>query len=258
MKAFEKSLEKLAKETGVDEAKTLWKYSVRFANTLIARTQPKGSAATPRTGANKAKAKGEQAVARDVARAYPSASTIYLAVKKAKGVGMAAAFWKTWKDRDPAEMKKVLNGCGAILAAMPIATNFDGGLTHRTGRDARGRYTKRRGSFIFDREAVKQYSKKVVDRVLWAKAGWVSHFNPPGGKSTISAEVRRHTAAPGKVTDRTRAPGAKSIDFTNSVFYVSKIFRVGDALSALRSTLKAAERDLKKLIEKRAKKELEK
>lgn len=241
MRKFDKNLQKLEDLAGDTSGKILWKYSSQFANGLVSATQPKGAA-------NNALKKGEKATARDVARAYPSPSKVWLNLKMRRGLGVANAFWKAWKDRDLEGVRKSFRGTGARLEAQ---RNFDGGRHHQAGRDARGRYTRTSGLFVFDRGAVKKYSEMVVGRVMWAKAGWVARFNPPGGKAKIAESVKRHRTAPNTITDKTKGSRSlRAIWFGNGVDYLKKVFKEGDALRVLFRVSKKVSTDLEKQLVK--------
>lgn len=247
MREFAGNLRRLEKASNKTAGELLWKYSTRFVATLVAKTRPRG------LGDKSALQRGEGAVERDIRKVYPSPGAVWDEVKAKIGDGGAGRFWALYRAGETWELQKLLRGIGYDCDVIA----WDGGSRHEKEKFKliRGgkKYFPRRRTIIINDKNVKSYIAKVQQHVMWAKAGWVSNFNPPGGVGNGGwpDSVKRHKTAPGRVVDKTRGlTSERAIIFENHVPYIAYLFSFAMAKSSLTFIGKVMAKDLEKAIAK--------
>lgn len=242
-RAFKAALDKIAKATGNDTGKILWKYSSQFAAQLVSKTTPRG------TG-NRPQKIGQAAVARDIDKVYANAGRIYSRIRE-ESQEVADMFWAAWTEGDTNNTIIAMRLAGKVVSSIPVIA-FDGGRAHKAARRTRGRvraemaqaYLVEKGSS----HKVRQYIQEIKSNVGYTKSGWINGFHPPSGVRGIPHWVKNRDLAPGRVVDKTRSGMTRSIDFENHVRWISDNFNPRAAMASLSWVRKRIEADIEKSV----------
>ena len=97
------------------------------------------------------------------------------------------------------------------------------------------------------------FVKKVKKKVGFAKAGWIKASEDIGiAKKRVPLWIRRHGKKTGKAV-LTDIKGVKQYSIYNNVKYINMIFNQASYTTASRYRVNAMKREVKKILEHRAK-----
>lgn len=151
----------------------------------------------------------------------------------------AAAFTRLIRSGQHSKAQRLLNDLRVSPYFSTDVGHFDGGSGHQASRfGARKKVPK--NTFpklaVVDAAQLKQYVKKIMQRVGMAKAGWASCAQQLGGFRDIPAWVTRHAVARplGDVHDATGGDGkSQYVRMTNRVPWIDKCLNLGQIQRAL-------------------------
>jgi hypothetical protein len=215
-----RSLERLQAATKRDFGGIVRQVARLLAGNLIHDTQPYGTELA-------AKKQGEGAVMRDIGKVFMTASQAYRQIQELDKK-LAAGWYKAVKAGDFAKAEKMIEKSTLPFRNAEISATLDPQL-HQSNRQGRGRvYRQRPAAILSDPKELKDYAKKVAQRVGFGKAGWASAASNIGNATMgrlgrIPAWVTRHKgAAPGAAQDRSKGTDP-SVMLTNQVRYASDL-----------------------------------
>jgi hypothetical protein len=171
---------------------------------------------------DKAKQRGEKAVAKDIYAVYYEPSDAYGAMKSAEPE-TADKFWANITKRRFAQAQKVLQSSRSSLKNVPV-----GRLDPKWHREARtGPYANVRArqgqprQIVTSSKALDTYINRIMKRVGFAKGSWLNAAKAIGGRVRGAAQwASRHKTAPGTATVKT---GDKpSVTLINSLGYIDQ------------------------------------
>lgn len=188
----------------------------------------------------KARQLGQAAVQRDLLKVYKPLVSIFEAVLKKKGPGVAAVVWSFIKKNKTRELQELLQKIGFS----DVMVSFDGGALHRA-RKRRGRVPgKPNPMYVGDVKALEKYVKLEKGQVGFAKSGWVKAGDAvPGGQGAGKAPAWMRQNAPGLARVGKDADGPY-VTLVNAVSYVSEIMSNRTYLLGLNQFVKSLEKEV--------------
>jgi hypothetical protein len=201
-------LAKLAGKTIADEIATQAK---GFVTEIIKITPPAMGGSTVKENQKR----GELAVSRDIRRVYASPGNVFIEIRNKLGEPVARAFWAAYQNGNTAFCSRLMRQAGLSYGVH----NFDGGATHQSMRNARGRISRDRIQFLpMQDEDLRGYIGKRVANVGILASGWVAAGRLTGARAPRYAS--RHGA---NGTARTQGSKGKLVYvFRNAVNYASE------------------------------------
>ncbi len=248
---FDKQLRAFEKISMNSMGELLWRYSSIFAGLLVRYTQPNRAA-------SKAQKVGQKAIARDVAKAYPSAGSIYLEIRKTQQ-NAADAFYKAYQAGERAQVDSLIKQFGGSYQDVEMFA-WDGGRAHSANRTRSGRVNRqstvrgRRLVTVDDRNQLNAYRQKLFKKVGFTKSGWVSGFRPPGGMRSVPNWVKSLRGNHGKVYDETRSGVFRNIIFNNKVPWIGRNISKGALNTALNAVVRKIKKDMEKEVKQASRK----
>lgn len=181
---------------------------------------------------DKAKASGQDTIARDIAKVYAAPAEVFKAIELQNGKEMADGFWKAFQARSYAKATRILQDSHTSFRGCPILP-FDGGTAHKK-RWSRGQV---KGGFVASmvlqtQTGMKPYIKQEQAKVGFAKGGWSNAAKLLGGTRGIPAWVANHNT-PASIVDNTSEPNP-SLIIRNEVNYTSQVLSATGASDALK------------------------
>lgn len=170
---------------------------------------------------DKAKERGEKAVAGDINRVF---AVPLDAFEKTKAADPAAAdrFWANIQNRRFARAEQALKSSNSPWKDLPVG-RLDPKLHQqsRTGRNANVK-RKKPAQIVTSPKALDSYIAKIQKRVGFAKGSWLNAAKAIGGKVRGAAQwVTRHKQAPGTAIVKT---GDKpSVTLVNNLDYIEQV-----------------------------------
>jgi hypothetical protein len=217
-----------------DVARLLRRHPEKIARTLesLVKQEARGMAVElarytrPYGFAERAKKKGEKAVAADIRQIFAVPSAAYEELRKSDPAA-AERFWANIQNRRFARAQTALRGSRSAWNDLPVG-RLDPSL-HQWGRLG-GSKPKQ---IITSPQARESYIAKIQRRVGFAKASWLNAGKAIGGRVRGAAQwATRHKQAPGTATVRT---GNKpSVTLINRLDYLSDTSTGEDVRRALR------------------------
>ena len=214
---------------GSDVVRLLNRYPQKVGRTLesLVKQEARGLAVElarntrPFGFSDKAKKRGEGAVAGDINRVFAVPSDAY---DNMKLLNPAAAdrFWANIQNRRFARAEQSLKSSNSPWKNLPVG-RLDPKL-HQQSRTGRNASVKRKvpAQIVTSPKALDSYVAKVQKRVGFAKASWINAAKAIGGKVRGAAQwVTRHKQAPGTATIKT---GDKpSVTLVNNLDYIEEV-----------------------------------
>ena len=214
---------------GSDVVRLLNRYPQKIGRTLesLVKQEARGLAVElarntrPFGFSDKAKKRGEGAVAGDINRVFALPSDAY---DNMKLLDPAAAdrFWANIQNRRFARAEQSLKSSNSPWKNLPVG-RLDPKL-HQQSRTGRNASVKRKvpAQIVTSPKALDSYIAKVQKRVGFAKASWINAAKAIGGKVRGAAQwVTRHKQAPGTATIKN---GDKpSVTLVNNLDYIEEV-----------------------------------
>jgi hypothetical protein len=214
---------------GSDVVRLLNRYPQKVGRTLesLVKQEARGLAVElarntrPFGFSDKAKKRGEGAVAGDINRVFALPSDAY---DNMKLLNPAAAdrFWANIQNRRFARAEQSLKSSNSPWKNLPVG-RLDPKL-HQQSRTGRNASVKRKvpAQIVTGPKALDSYIAKVQKRVGFAKASWINAAKAIGGKVRGAAQwVTRHKQAPGTATIKN---GDKpSVTLVNNLDYIEEV-----------------------------------
>ena len=170
---------------------------------------------------DKAKQRGEKAVAGDINRVFAVPSDAFEKIKPADPAA-ADRFWANIQNRRFSKAQKALQASKSPWKDLPVG-RLDPKLHQqsRTGRNANVK-RKRPAQIVTSAKSLDSYITKIQKRVGFAKGSWINAAKAIGGKVRGTAQwVTRHKQAPGTATAKT---GDKpSVTLVNTLDYIEQV-----------------------------------
>ena len=183
----ERALRELAAATGKPYGEIVRRNGRLIAISLGIQTQPLGDGP-------EARAQGEKAIRRDMARVFSSPSKVYASLKsisasgKHTGEQLAKAFYKAVKQGDLHRAQEILRSVGIYTPVGKLDP-----AVHQTRRGARGAVGGKSASLIVTNpKALATYQRKILRNVGIAKGGWAGAAAALGGMRGLPQWVTRH------------------------------------------------------------------
>ena len=214
---------------GSDVVRLLNRYPEKVGRTLesLVKQEARGLAVElarntrPFGFSDKAKERGEKAVAGDINRVFVVPSDAY---DKMRLLDPAAAdrFWANIQNRRFARAEQSLKSSNSPWKDLPVG-RLDPKLHQqsRTGRNANVR-RKKPAQIVTSPKALDSYIARIQKRVGFAKGSWINAAKAIGGRVRGSVQwVTRHKQAPGTATVKT---GDKpSVTLVNNLDYIEQV-----------------------------------
>ncbi len=193
---------------------------------LAFQTQPFGDDDTARQ-------RGAVAVERDIFRVYCTPSQVYGEILKNSDKQTADAFYKLLWSGNKTRSQLLIEKHAPKFALAQIG-NFDGGAAHRSRRNNRGRIAESQKPImlVMDRDRLKNYVQREVNKVGEGKGGWAACARALGGTRGISGWISRQKS-PGSVIEHYNT-AISSVSMTNEVPYASEIITSAGKADAIR------------------------
>jgi hypothetical protein len=191
---------------------------------------------------------GQQAVAKDIAKVYATAGSVWEDLKFTAGKGVASRFWRYYKEGDHLGAQFVADAYSSKFRGVPWG-RFDGGSAHKAARSktrsggGRGLVRQSRPSMIVtDPARLAKYVKHVQDQVGFGKGGWADAAGQLGSRSAglkekggISARwITGKGHGFGKVYHLGENTPTPSVRIVNAVPYADQILEGGAKKDAIR------------------------
>lgn len=256
---FSDSLYRLSQETGKEMGVLVKSTGRLLAIDMVIMTQPFSgkdgniNEAGIYRGADD-RAKGENAVMRDVGRIYKSISHVYGEVA-AQSHDAAAGFYSEIKQGKIPRAMAILRFFGIELGAQ--VGKFDGGSLHRAIRNNRGRVARSETVrlIVTNPSVLRSYVKELMRRVGEAKGGWADAAKALGGTRGIPQWVTRNAVGRGGATDNSDSFNHPHVVIYNRVKYINAVCDDGAQFEAIHYRTQKMETQIKFIIEAKAKKE---
>jgi hypothetical protein len=143
---------------------------------------------------------GQQAVAKDIAKVYATAGSVWQELKDTAGRGVAAKLWAAYKSGDYLHAQFVADAYSSKFRGVPWQ-RFDGGTAHKaarsTTRSGGGRglvHLHRPAMVVVDPDRLARYVKHEQDQVGFGKGGWADAAAQVGSRSRGLKEGRHFRA----------------------------------------------------------------
>ena len=211
---------------GSDVARLLNRYPEKVGRTLesLVKQEARGLAVElarntrPFGFSQKAKKRGEKAVAGDILKVFATPDQAYESAKAADSTH-ADRFWAHIQNRRFARARKALAESPSKWSNLPVG-RLDPKL-HQESRKGRNANVVRRepAQIVTSRKTLDTYIAKIQRRVGFAKGTWIKAAKAIGGRVRGAAQwASRHRKAPGSATVKT---GTKpSVTLINRLDYV--------------------------------------
>ena len=214
---------------GSDVARLLHRYPEKVGRTLesLVKQEARGMAVElarntrPFGFSEKAKKRGEKAVAGDIIKVFALPSDAF---EKTKPGDPAAAdrFWADIKNRRFSRAEKTLQSSNSPWKDLPVG-RLDPKL-HKQSRTGKNANVKRRtpAQVVTSPKALNTYIAKIQKRVGFAKGSWINAAKAIGGRVRGAAQwATRHKQAPGTATVKT---GDKpTVTLVNKLDYIEQV-----------------------------------
>ena len=213
---------------GSDVVRLLHRYPGKVGRTLesLVKQEARGMAVElarntrPFGFSEKAKKRGEKAVAGDIIKVFALPSDAF---EKTKPGDPAAAdrFWADIKNRRFSRAEKTLQSSNSPWKDLPVG-RLDPKLHHQS-RNVRGQVMRRNpAQIVTTPKALNTYIAKIQKRVGFAKGSWINAAKAIGGRVRGSAQwVTRHKQAPGTATVKTGDKPA--VTLVNNLDYIEQV-----------------------------------
>ena len=214
---------------GSDVARLLHRYPEKVGRTLesLVKQEARGMAVElarntrPFGFSEKAKKRGEKAVAGDIIKVFALPSDAF---EKTKPGDPAAAdrFWADIKNRRFSRAEKTLQSSNSPWKDLPVG-RLDPKL-HKQSRTGKNANVKRRtpAQVVTSPKALNTYIAKIQKRVGFAKGSWINAAKAIGGRVRGAAQwATRHKQAPGTAAVKT---GDKpTVTLVNKLDYIEQV-----------------------------------
>jgi hypothetical protein len=169
----------------------------------------------------KAKKRGEKAVAGDIIKVFALPSDAF---EKTKPAAPAAAdrFWADIKNRRFSKAEKTLQSSNSPWKDLPVS-RLDP-KHHQQSRTGKNANVKRRipAQIVTSPKALNTYIAKIQKRVGFAKGSWINAAKPIGGRVRGAAQwASRHKQSPGTATVKTGDKPA--VTLINKLDYIEQV-----------------------------------
>jgi len=213
---------------GSDVARLLHRYPEKVGRTLesLVKQEARGMAVElarntrPFGFSEKAKKRGEKAVAGDIIKVFALPSDAF---EKTKPGDPAAAdrFWANIQNRRFSKAEKTLQASNSPWKELSVG-RLDPKLHHQS-RNVRGEVTRRTpAQIVTSPKALNTYIAKIQKRVGFAKGSWINAAKAIGGRVRGAAQwATRHKQAPGTATVRTGDKPA--VTLINKLDYIEQV-----------------------------------
>ena len=216
---------------GSDVARVLRRYPEKVGRTLLSlvKQEARGLAVElarntrPHGFSEKAKKRGEKAVAGDIRSVYATPEQAYESAIAAD-MTQANRFWANIQNRRFARARKALAESTSKWSHLPVG-RLDPKL-HQDSRTGPHANTRRRepAQIVTSKKALQTYIARIQKRVGFAKGTWIKAAKAIGGRVRGAAQwTSRHRKAPGSATVKT---GTKP-----SVTLISRLDYMDDVLT---------------------------
>lgn len=205
MARLSNDFEELAKATGKGAAEIVRSEGKLFVQDVVRMTPPFGGAVSTES-LNAQKKIGEEAVERDIRRAFA-----LIDLDKIKSAPARERLRKLIRKND-------LEGIKSVLKAMKFRVNqvvseIDPQL-HQSARDSRGRVRNGKRVWLTRAKGLSAYIRQIKTHVGRSKGGWVAAAQGLGLK--LPAWITRHGTAGGSFTDQTKGTDKPKITIRNN------------------------------------------
>ena len=214
---------------GSDVARLLHRYPEKVGRTLesLVKQEARGMAVElarntrPFGFSEKAKKRGEKAVAGDIIKVFALPSDAF---EKTKPGDPAAAdrFWADIKNRRFSRAEKTLQASNSPWKQIPVG-RLDPKL-HQQSRTGKNANVKRRtpAQIVTSPKALNTYIAKIQKRVGFAKGSWINAAKAIGGRVRGAVQwATRHKQAPGTATVKTGDKPA--VTLVNRLDYIEQV-----------------------------------
>jgi len=213
---------------GSDVARLLSRYPGKVGRTLesLVKQEARGLAVElarntrPFGFSEKAKKRGEKAVAGDIVKVFALPSDAF---EKTKPGDPAAAdrFWANIQNRRFSKAEKTLQSSNSPWKELSVG-RLDPKLHHQS-RNVRGQVTRRNpAQIVTSPKALNTYIAKIQKRVGFAKGSWINAAKAIGGRVRGAAQwATRHKQAPGTATVKTGDKPA--VTLVNNLDYIEQV-----------------------------------
>ena len=214
---------------GSDVARLLRRYPEKVGRTLesLVKQEARGMAVElarntrPFGFSEKAKQRGEKAVAGDIIKVFALPSDAF---EKTKPGDPAAAdrFWADIQNRRFSKAQKTLNASNSPWKDLPVG-RLDPKL-HKASRTGKNANVKRKtpAQVVTSPKALNTYIAKIQKRVGFAKGSWINAAKAIGGRVRGAAQwATRHRQAPGTATVKTGDKPA--VTLVNNLDYIEQV-----------------------------------
>jgi hypothetical protein len=168
----------------------------------------------------KAKKRGEKAVAGDIIKVFALPSDAF---EKTKPADPAAAdrFWANMQNRRFSRSEKTLQSSNSPWKELSVG-RLDPKLHHQS-RNVRGQVTRRNpAQIVTSPKALNTYIAKIQKRVGFAKGSWLNAAKASGGPVRGAVQwASRHKQAPGTATVKTGDKPA--VTLVNKLDYIEQV-----------------------------------
>ena len=163
----------------------------------------------------KAKKRGEKAVASDIAKVFAVPSEAYKDLLRTDKK-LADRYWAAIQNRRFAQARGILQKSGSAWASIAVG-RLDPAL-HHASRDVTGRVTRHSPAMIVTGDKARdRYIAKKQRNVGYAKGAWLNAAKALGGRVRGAVQwATRHKTAPGTATVNTSNP---SVTLVNNLDY---------------------------------------
>ncbi len=214
---------------GSDVARLLNRYPGKVGRTLesLVKQEARGLAVElarntrPFGFSEKAKKRGEKAVAGDIIKVFALPSDAFEKTKPADP-GAADRFWVDIQNRRFSKAQKTLQASSSPWKDLPVG-RLDPKL-HKASRTGKNANVKRRtpAQIVTNPKPLNTYIAKIQKRVGFAKGSWINAAKAIGGRVRGAAQwATRHKQAPGTATMKTGNKPA--ITLVNKLDYIDQV-----------------------------------
>jgi len=213
---------------GSDVARLLSRYPQKVGRTLesLVKQEARGLAVElarntrPFGFSEKAKKRGEKAVAGDIVKVFALPSDAYEDMRLLDPA--ADRFWANIQNRRFSKAEKTLQSSNSPWKDLPVG-RLDPKL-HKASRTGKNANVRRRtpAQIVTNPKALNTYIAKIQKRVGFAKGSWINAAKAIGGRVRGAAQwATRHKQAPGTATVKTGEKPA--VTLVNKLDYIEQV-----------------------------------
>jgi hypothetical protein len=236
-KELEAALRRYSKAVGMDAEDCVKEYARTGSRALAMRTEPMGLS-------GKAKQISENAVGKDISRAYSSTARTYNELRKVSP-RKARAYGAAIEMGDFAAAEKIVR---SALPDFRDVESTDSGSHLESLRNSKGRVDRAEVVNLVQEGAVSEIRKEKMRTAGYAKAAWLQSGESIGAKTRIPAWLRKSKTA-GRSSFVRRGWSSVATLF-NLVRYASNVLPDGKLRAALRTAGTNMQKRIAKVLEK--------